>query len=252
MPPKRKSSDGTSLTKRSKRQGKKLGVLSMRMPQVFKFSRTISTNNSGSSGVIIKTSAAGIPQFAASGTAGNSLQLSFMLSGVNVYVDGTFCTTVTTPGYTDMTALFDQYRIAKVHVSCMATYDGNEVTVLSNSGQLPFAAYTPDYDDNANTSLTDLQQYDQVKYTNFSSVSDGPRKLISFTPRVAMNVYNTAVTTGYGPAPQPTWLDCSSASVPHYALKFALDNNNIVYPLSVNVAVINFIFRYELELRNQR
>ena len=42
-------------------------------------------------------------------------------------------------------------------------------------------------------------------------------------PTAAIQLYRTATTTGYAPAPTDVWLDLAQTDVPYYAIKSAID-----------------------------
>ncbi len=108
------------------------------------------------------------------------------------------------PDSSDISNLFDQYRILQVTVSI------NPLTAGSVS-----ALYTAiDYDDSTlPTNLQSVLVYDTLQVSNSSSVTQR-----TFTPRVLSENYVSAVSSGYGTIARP-WLDSASNGVVHYGLK---------------------------------
>lgn len=117
------------------------------------------------------------------------------------------------PNSGEFTALFDQYKINGVKVVFMPRANSSEVG--TNQGLIKFFSAI-DYDDNtAPTSINDLLQYENMKCTNTSK--DHKRYL---RPKIAREIYNSVTTTAYGPT--SGWIDCTNAAVPHYGIKYAL------------------------------
>lgn len=115
--------------------------------------------------------------------------------------------------YTEFTNLFDMYKINGIKIRFMPR--ANSAEAGTNQGLVKFFSVV-DYDDvSLPTAITDLLQYENVKITNTSR--DHMRY---FKPKVASAVYQNAVGTGY--APRSGWIDCSSPTVEHYGIKWAL------------------------------
>lgn len=115
--------------------------------------------------------------------------------------------------YTEFTALFDMYRINGVKVRFMPRANSSEAG--TNQGLVKFFTVV-DYDDvSVPTSISQLLQYENVKITN--TARDHTRY---FKPKIAAQVFQNAVGTGY--APRSGWIDCDNPTVEHYGLKWAL------------------------------
>lgn len=117
------------------------------------------------------------------------------------------------PNAGEFQALFDQYRINGVKVVFMPR--ANSAEAGTNQGLVKFFSCI-DYDDNtAPTSINDILQYENMKCTNVTR--DHKRYLV---PKIAREVYNSATTTAYSSG--TGWIDCTNAAVPHYGIKYAL------------------------------
>lgn len=117
------------------------------------------------------------------------------------------------PNYTEFTALFDMYKITGVKVTYMPR--ANSAEAGTNQGLVKFFSVI-DYDDTtAPTAINDLLQYESLKVSNSSR--DHTRFL---KPKIARAIYQSGVSTAYGAS--TGWIDCDNASVPHYGLKYAL------------------------------
>lgn len=117
------------------------------------------------------------------------------------------------PNNGEFTALFDQYKINGVRVRLSPR--ANSAEIGTNQGLIKmFTAI--DYNDiTAPTAINDLLQYENCKAT--SSNREHVRYL---KPKVEKAVYQSALVTGYGAG--TAWIDTANPSVPHYGLKFAL------------------------------
>lgn len=116
------------------------------------------------------------------------------------------------PNFGEFTSLFDMYRINGVRwrISPRA----NSAEVGSNQGLIKlFTAI--DYDDITTPSLPDMLQYESLK------VSQSDKEHVRYVkPRIANQVYQTGVGTGYGST--RGWIDCQNTTVAHYGLKYLL------------------------------
>jgi len=248
---KRKYAAKSSKSKRSKKGRKPRG---QRSTNVFSYVRTTTSNYSGTLGLSLKTNAAGLPQWTSGLTQGSTLQFVFTLGGVGIYIDGALAFTAPLPSYTEYTALYDNYRIDKVEIMAMTTYDGNNVTAGTVVGQLPYIVFTEDYDDASATTATEIMQYTTAKWTNLTTGTTGkPMKLMSITPRAQMQMY-AATTNNLAMAPAKLWLDAGSPSIPHFGFKMALDNpgNGIAYAVNTLIGTVNFVFKFHLSMKTVR
>ena len=84
-------------------------------------------------------------------TAVKDLQFSFQLSGVTVYLAGVTWLQLGMPNYTELTALYDQYRID--WVECGFYFSNNYSTVNVPERALPIVYLAKDYDDVASATV---------------------------------------------------------------------------------------------------
>jgi hypothetical protein len=139
------------------------------------------------------------------------------------------------PGYTDFTALFDQYRIRHVRIQCspLAAPFGQSTTATS----YPTVYTVIDYDDaSVPTSVTQLQQFDTLMVTpNAQSLER------HIAPRPALAAYSGSVFTAFASSPNTMWIDSNNVTVPYYGFKWATDGVTTVSGsyqlLSVNITV---------------
>jgi len=131
----------------------------------------------------------------------------------------------------EFTALFDFYRITHVQVKFFFEHDPG--------AQSAAAAFWPklytviDHDDsNAMTTLNEAREHGrcQVRVLNPNRPT-----IINIKPSCLTEVYRSAITTSYIPKYRQ-WIDMAAPNVPHYGLKFMVDNfTNTNYSLRQEV-----------------
>lgn len=161
--------------------------------------------------------------------ADQGYQASFLLNGV--------------PNASEFTALYDCYRIDKVEITFVLDLAGVSTTVY-----YPRIVYAPDWNDSTPPTVeTDVLQIQQSKSYQFSDVN---RELtITMVPRVAKAVYRTAVTSAYGWDNQKLWLDTAYPDIPHFGIKFFVNNYNST---SFGATKIRYYTRYYISCANPK
>lgn len=132
----------------------------------------------------------------------------------------------------ELISLYDQYKITCVVVKFQLLTNpdihvppgGNASTANNNPMFYPRLWYYRDYDDE--NTLT-LQQMREIGKAKFKVLRPNTTISVKLKPAVAMQVYRTAVTTGYAPM-WPKRLDCAANDIPHYGLKYVLDTGGVV------------------------
>lgn len=123
------------------------------------------------------------------------------------------------PNYTEFTALYDQYRIRKVVCRFIPKQSSSMLMPYDASGSvgntiIPRMWAAVDYDDSsALTSIDEIKQYSKAQAWPFTQ-----KHSVVISPKVDKAIYNTAISTAYGPA-GGVWIDCGNPDVPHYGLK---------------------------------
>lgn len=166
----------------------------------------------------------------------------------NIYSDTTDAFSVISfhlaqvPNYAEFTALYDQYCITKVDVHFYSC--ANSTITDGTNKHLTQVLSVIDYDDDSYlTSVDDALEYDTVQI-NSTAQYHFKRTL---KPRVALEIYRSAIATAYGQGAAGTWLDCSDASVPHYGIKMVIPATVVPYNCRWSIYV-----KYHLEFRNVR
>lgn len=120
-------------------------------------------------------------------------------------------------GSTDFTNLFDQYKISGVKVRIWWTSTSSDSATRVPA---PRMIYSVDEDDNeVPTDLNGFRQKNSVKVHQFGN---GVPLQLYIKPRLAKSVYNNSVSTAYSST--RSWVDCQNSNVPHYGLKFFLQD----------------------------
>lgn len=139
------------------------------------------------------------------------------------------------PNYTEFTNLFDMYRIDAVKITFMPR--GNSAEVGTNQGLVKFFSVI-DYDDiTTPTAINDLLQYENLKVTN--TAKNHSRTI---RPKLAKAMYQTAIGTAYGAG--TGWVDCANPTVPHYGLKWALQQ------LPAGTQNIDIMLKFYMSFKN--
>ena len=152
------------------------------------------------------------------------------------------------PGASEFTHLYDQYMIKALKVSFIprgTTSDlGNPVALPGYTGQSVGVFSVIDYDDNDNpTSIQQLCEYQNMKMTRSHQVHSR-----YFKPKLLMAGPTTSAGTVIGSTMvrKVQWIDCDSVLVPHYGLKYALQQApNVAQQFDVKV-------EYYLAFKNVR
>lgn len=154
------------------------------------------------------------------------------------------------PGYSEWTALFDQYRLTGVAIQF--TYRATNTSVLEsiNNGHvgLPILWHVVDTDDNsAPASIAELGQVGKCKRFIFDS---GKRtKTIFIRPRYLNRINGTGSTVANTVGDRKAWIDLLDNDVPHYGLKYILDLPQALVAYNVTFDVIT---TYYVQFKNAR
>ena len=143
----------------------------------------------------------------------------------------------TLPGYSDITNLFDQYRINAMELSLRPF---QTVEVASAAGHQPpvsaMVYWCNDYDDAAPfpASNTGVQQIrERVGVKERSLFTNTPIR-IQCKPRIAISAYGSGAFGDYA-SMKDQWLDCSSPDIQHYGIKYIIEVFSPNSALSQNI-----------------
>lgn len=119
------------------------------------------------------------------------------------------------PNYTDFTSLFDSYKITHAEFKFIPHFTVGQVPLGPQNTQVARLVTVIDQDDDVvPTGLTQLMQYSSLD----ESLLDRER-VRNFKPRVSVQTYRTATTTGYNTPDDAIWIDAAQTDVPHYCGK---------------------------------
>lgn len=130
---------------------------------------------------------------------------------------------------TDFTNIADLYKLLRTKVRLHNNFVN---TAVGTNGTQPWIEYFYDYDDATIPSLALLRERmgTQTRYFNASK----PVTSLALRPRFAKEVFQSGVTTAYGPG--RGWLDCDYPQVQHFGIKAVLHN----VPLIGSGALMDF------------
>ena len=158
--------------------------------------------------------------------------------------------------YTELTSLYDQYKINFVEIFMMWSPDYLPVATSTTAGEranlIPPSLkifHLPDYDDA--DALTKSEFKERAK-TRLTLLKPQQRRKIIVKPAVLSQMYETLTSTGYA----PKWrvkLDSADPSVPHYSYKFGVEVPQVMGgSSSIELGHISFEFRYNLTMYNTK
>lgn len=132
----------------------------------------------------------------------------------------------------EFTNLFDQYCITYVKFAFYL-----EVSPDAQGGSAsvwPKLYYSKDQNDATPPTLQELRERSGTQVRVM-----GPNRpvTVGWRPNILTEAYKTALTTGYAPK-WSQWISTVDSTVPHYGLKFAIDNlTNLNYSVRVEATV---------------
>ena len=137
------------------------------------------------------------------------------------------------PDVSDFTNLYDQYQIKMVKWTIIPRGNSMDVQTGLTTGQNMGVFSVLDYDDNTTpTTLDELMQYQNMRMTR--STQQHKRVL---RPKLRNAVVGSAGVIANGNNTRHTWIDCNNTTVPHYGIKYALQqlpNGSQIYDLKVD------------------
>lgn len=123
------------------------------------------------------------------------------------------------PGISDFTSLFDKYKITYVKMMMKLVVDPSAQN--ANVSHYPTLYYCPDYDDNLTpASINDLREYGR---TRMAVLRPDRYVTIRIKPAVLQEYFISAGQTSVA-SKWNQWVDMARTDIPHYGLKYAIDN----------------------------
>lgn len=119
------------------------------------------------------------------------------------------------PDYTDFTTLYDTYKICAVKMKFIWSHNSSDVA-NENKGVCYLLTVNDVDDGTPAASVNEMLQYSSYKT---SSLVKPVKRYVK--PCKLIQMYETAVSTGYTPT-RKGYLDCADNAVPHYGIKWAV------------------------------
>lgn len=139
------------------------------------------------------------------------------------------------PNFTNLTSLYDQYRIDKVELRFYFRSGGT-------TNNYPRLHVFPDFDDDsAPPTIADALAHPRVETHVFTP--NRPEFRYALQPRMASAVYSTIVST-YAVAPYGMFADSASAATKFYGFKMAVEN------FTDTTQLLDIYFKFYLTCRN--
>jgi len=176
------------------------------------------------------------------------LAYNFTLSGVNVYVHGASSMLVPLSGFTEISYLFDQYKISNIR--CQMFYSYNSASNSSTGRYIPLLHIANDYNDSISSFTNDsLSQYSNCRTVQLNTAGSTGNGAVNHNvkPKVAASIYN-GVYNAY--TEKTSFIDTVYTAVPHYGMKIFWDTMNISNDLPLGA--IEFRFTYDIIAKNIR
>lgn len=164
-------------------------------------------------------------------------------------------TTVAMPGYTELSSLFDQWRIDRVDMQAIfSSTNHNLVSSASSTISMPVIRVVSDYDDTDVSSSTNLLEYPQVRTIQLGNMQAKGIRHTIFRPAIQMDAEGLSGTVSSVQKRSP-WVDCGEPQITHAGIKVAYADFGSTapdYSPDVLVGVVKFQFKVYYTLRNPR
>jgi len=146
------------------------------------------------------------------------------------------------PNVTELSNLFDQYRINAISFTMIPNVTGNDMNPVSTYYEMPNVHSVIDFDDDAApAAVTELMQYPSYRRTRGTQIHTR-----YFKPCIAQTIYKTGATTGTSQR-RAWWLDLADTTVPHFGLKIYIDVTNAATNIKYRIYV-----KYYLQCKGVR
>lgn len=143
------------------------------------------------------------------------------------------------PGFTEVTNMYDQYRLVQVDIIYEPASRAGPTTATGTSGA-PHLLVRVNFDGGGSATYDQMRQYDNTRV--YSAYQRWEHR---FVPKISMMAYNGATSTGYSVAQGSPWVNTSNPDVEYYGLQFAFPQ--------VSAATVfggTLLFRVHVEAKN--
>lgn len=146
----------------------------------------------------------------------------------------------------ELTALFDLYKIVKVEV--YATYNHN-VSTAGGTSAMPTLMWWPDPDNAAVETVTDMRERMGLRRKAFTA-DHRTRKMWVSHPRKMAALFDVATGALNVAQPMGGWTDCDDINIPHYGIKGCIEN--MIAPSTANVSSVRFDIKFTVVYKHAR
>lgn len=143
--------------------------------------------------------------------------------------------------YTELTALFDQYKITSMKVSVQGWNASG-----APGTPLPFVQYIQDHDSNVLPTVTGFRERMGVK-TKYLTASR-PAVTMGVRPKCAPEVYAAGGGIGYQVPTRQLWLNTLNTNIEHYGITGIL--RNVYIPAQAGVSILTWDVSYGIALKD--
>jgi hypothetical protein len=180
--------------------------------------------------------------------SGRDLTLTFALDSTTQWQAGVVLQTTSNPGASDLTALFDLYRIDEVEVTMMFA---SNVSQVDGDFALPTIFVAEDPDSHETTSQSQILQYGNVRTIQLGSNRNQAGYTFRIKPRPVRVSLNRDGTTNVNTADMSEpWFSCDDPGAEYNALKFVMYTTGLTG--ITNLGVVSFIVRYFISCKRTR
>jgi hypothetical protein len=155
-----------------------------------------------------------------------------------MYVNGSIATTITNPGYAELVALFQEYRIDEVEV--MFLYSNN-CSQINNVSNLPVFQVAVDYTGTASINQAAILQFENMRVMQMGNYRGDGGPSYRFRPRPFINGANSCI------APSDQWISVLNPTIPYNSLKMVYDP--VATTSSTSVGSMELYVRYHISAR---
>jgi len=147
---------------------------------------------------------------------------------LTTFHDG-FQITTAIPGASELTSLFDQWRIDKVEQTLIFSANNNPITSVVTSGNvLPVINVVNDWDNNDPTE--DILQYPQCRAVQLGAINNKPHVQTIVKPGAIGTTEIGGGSTTPGQVLRGPWLDTATPTITHHCIKLSYAQFNTAGP----------------------
>jgi len=188
-------------------------------------------------------------------TKGYGIGFVWSLSEMIVTFGDSTHQSVSIPGATELTTLFDQWRLDRVDMQAIfSATNHNAVSSGSSTIVMPVIRVVSDFDDTDVSSSVNLLEYPQVRTIQLGNMQPRGVKHTIFRPAIQMDAEGLAGTVS-AVQKRGQWIDCNEPQITHAGIKVGytdFGSGSPDYSPDLLVGVVKFQFKVYYTLRNPR